>query len=53
MPKRKPCPYCRFGLAPTGYVELENLKMYYCLRCHKTLLFRNEKLYKELEDKIK
>lgn len=50
MPKRKPCPYCRFGIAPVGYAEIEKLKMYYCPRCHMTLLFRNGKLCKELKD---
>lgn len=50
MPKRKPCPYCRFGLIPTGYIEIENLKMYYCPRCDKTILFKSGKLYNTLED---
>lgn len=46
MPKRKPCPHCRFGLTPVGYIEIDNLKMYHCLRCDKKVLFRNGKLYK-------
>lgn len=50
MPKRKPCPYCGFGLAPIGYIEIDNLKIYHCHRCDKRIIFRNKKLYNELKE---